>query len=163
MKNWLKSLYFNFLLWLENINLKKDNRYLSPKEIAAIVKQYSKIGEGVTVLKSKVNDLVKTKNKEEYDKILDGIQDLIPLSVREQNPDMEKFICTLKKNYAKNKDITTPLEKENMINQRIKDMYELHEHIEKRNKLREIRKAKSAGQLDLVDKLEKEFYEKYGR
>lgn len=85
---WLGGLYFELLLWLDRRNEKKQLRYLTPKEMAQIVRQYSILGEGVKEIKSKVNTLIQSRNKEEYDKVLKEIDDMVVLA--ELKPDDPK-------------------------------------------------------------------------
>ena len=55
----LGGLYFDFLLWSDRRKERKQLRYLTPKEIAQVVRQYSLIREGVKEVKSKVHSSTK--------------------------------------------------------------------------------------------------------
>ena len=50
-----------------------------------------------------------------------------------------------------------------MIDQRIQDTYELHDHIAKRSLLRAIRSARNQKDASKAEKLEQEYLNKYGR
>jgi hypothetical protein len=160
------GLYFEFLLWIDR-RTDRPSKYLTPKEMAAIVRESSQIAQGVTLMKRKVNELIQTKSKEEYKKILKEIEDLIPLSEQDENSqsDRAKFASILRDIYVKkgDRDIVTSTDKAKMIENRIKDMKELHDHIAKRNLLREIRSARNSGDVSKAAKLEQEFYKSYGR
>jgi len=50
-----------------------------------------------------------------------------------------------------------------MLDKRINDTYELHRHIEQRNLLRKARKLRAEGKDDEAQKVEQEWYAKYGK
>jgi hypothetical protein len=169
LTNWFYStyvggLYFELLLWVDR---KTDNstRYLTPKEMAQIIRESSQITDGVILMKQKINQLIRVKSKEEYQKTLEEIEDLVPYSEQEAGTDRAKFTEILREMYVKkgSKDIVTSTDKAKMIDQRIQDMHELHDHINKRNLLREIRLARNQGDVKQANRLEQEFMLKYGR
>jgi hypothetical protein len=133
--------------------------------MAQIIRESSQITDGVILMKQKVNKLVRAKSKEEYQKTLEEIEDLVPYSEEEIGTDRAKFAEILREMYVKkgSKDIVTATDKAKMIDQRIQDMHELHAHINKRNLLREIRSARNQGNATQANKLEQEFMIKYGR
>lgn len=157
------GLYFEFLLWLDR-HLDKPTRYLTPKEMATIVKESSKINDGVLLIKNKVNSLVHTRSKEEYHRVLSEIVDLTDLA-EQQNPEVARFNNMLRQFYVKkgSKDINNHTELAKAIEQRIQDTKELWEHQEKRNLLRNIRKASISGDDQALKKLQEEFNNKYGK
>lgn len=160
---WLGDLYFRFLLWRDEHNERNKIRYLTPKEMAQVIRQYSILGEGVKEMKSKVNTLVQSKNKDEYDKVLKEIEDMVTLAEREANDPKAQFVNFLKSNMdLSNSDIKTVTDRAKMVNKRINDMYELQADKLKRQLLRNIRKAEQEGNEDLAAKLKTEFKEKYG-
>jgi hypothetical protein len=155
---WLGNLYFELLLWLDRRNEKKQLRYLTPKEMAQIVRQYSLLGEGVKEVKSKVNTLIASRTKEEYDKVLKEIDDMVTLAEREANDPKAQFASFLKSNMDfSNSDIKNTTDRAKMINKRIDDMKELHKDIEKRRKLRLARQLRKEGKLQDALEIEKEF------
>lgn len=162
---WLGNLYFDYLLWKDRQDDRKSLRYLSPKEVQQIIRQYSLMSEGVREVKRKVNDLVKSKTVEEYHQTLGQIENMIKLAERDPDSPQAKFAEALRSfgDLNKVKDIETVTDRARMVDKRIKDYKELHSHIEKRQLLRNIRKAKSEGNKELVTKLEQEFYEQYGK
>jgi len=163
---YLGGLYFEFLLWVDR-KTDRSTKYLTPKEMAAIVRESSQIAQGVTLMKRKINELIQTKSKEEYQKVLAEIEDLVPLSEQNESflSEKAKFAGILRDIYVKkgNQDIVTSTDRAKMIEGRIEDMKELHRHIAKRNLLREIRSARHSGDISKATKLEQEFYKSYGR
>jgi hypothetical protein len=158
------GLYFEFLLWVDR-RTDKPSTYLTPKEMATIVRESSQITEGIVLMKQKVNQLVRSKSKDEYQKLLVEIEDLVPYSEKDTESDRAKFAYILRQMYVKkgDKDIVTTTDKAKMVDQRIQDMYELHDHIAKRSLLRAIRSARNQGDANQATKLEQEFLIKYGR
>jgi uncharacterized protein (UPF0264 family) len=158
------GLYFDLLLWVDR-RFNTTTRYLTPKEMAQIVRESSQVTEGVNIIKQKVNKLVASKSKEEYDKVLSEIDNMVSYAEREWNSDRAKFADILRQVHVKkgNIDIVTDTDKAKMVDQRIQDMYQLHDHIDKRNLLRGIRSARSQGDTNKACKLEQEFLKKYGR
>lgn len=160
------GLYFEFLLWLENRRLKREIEYSIPTHvIPQIVK--SSIQElyiiGIKRIKSKLVDLTEAKTKEEYKKVLSELKEIISLSVR-PDKNRQKYIDNLKRVYVyKDKDIKNNVDKARMIERRINDYKELHNHILQRNLRREIRKAVKNGDQKTAKKLEKEWIEKYAK
>jgi uncharacterized membrane protein YheB (UPF0754 family) len=157
---YLGGLYFDILLWID----RKFNKpkFLTPKEIAQVVREYSKIAEGTKQIKKNINELLNSKTKDEYHKVLSGIEDLTQLATDDS---LEEFKSILRDMYVKkgNKDITTHIQMAKMIDQRIEDTKELWEDKAKRQLLRQIREAKQSNNTELVNKLQSEFKLKYGR
>lgn len=139
---WLGNLYFEVLLWNDRRKSKTDVRYLTPKEISTIVRQYSLLGEGVTEVKRSINRIVQSKTKEEYDAILKEIEDLTVLAEGDPDSPKAKFAETLRSmgSFSKLKDIENDTDRAKMLERRINDMKELQAHREKRNALRAKRK-----------------------
>lgn len=136
----LGEYYFEFLLWLDR---RADRpRYLTPKEVSQVIRQYSLLNEGVGAVKQHVNSLIKAKNKEEYNSALKNIEDLAPLASRQGDATREQYANFLREVYVKkgDVDIATATDKAKMIEQRINDYKELQAHIVKRNAIREARK-----------------------
>lgn len=160
---WLGGLYFELLLWLDRRNDRKQLRYLTPKEMAQIVRQYSLLGEGVKEVKHKVNTLISSRTKDEYDKVLKEIDDMVTLAERDANHPTAQFNEFLKsKMDFSNSDIKNTTDRAKMVSKRINDMYELQDDKVKRQLLREIRKATQSGDQDKVAQLQMEFNNKYG-
>lgn len=159
----LGGLYFEFLLWLDR---KRSNptKYLTPKEMAQIVRESNKTYDGVSKVKKKIKELVNSKSSEEYHKILCEIEDLTKLATYEEGTSQAQFSKLLRSTYdLKNKDIITHTDKAKMIDKRIQDMRELWDDKNKRQLLRGIRQARKEGNTELADKLQTEFNNKYGR
>lgn len=161
---WAGNLYFNLLLFIDR-KFNKQDRFLSPKEIAQVVKQYSLLHEGVNQIKRKIDTLVKSKSKEEYSRVLGELENMVDLSERDMDTPQGRFAEMLRQIAVKKGtvDIVTHTDKAKMIDQRIGDMYELQDHIVKRTLLRKIRTARSNGEVKEASKLEKEYLGKYGR
>lgn len=160
----LGGLYFEFLLWLDRRS-DKSLKYLTPKEMSQIVKESSKLYEGVQVVKSKVNQLVNSRTKEEYHKILCEIEDLTKLTYNENNSERAKFSLMLREAYVKkrDKDVVSHTDMAKMIDQRIQDHSEMWYANEKRSLMRNIRQANQSGDKELAEKLVVEYNNKYGR
>lgn len=160
---WFGDLYFRFLLWKDEQEQKNSIRYLTPKEMAQVIRQYSILGEGVKEMKIKVNSLICSKNKEEYDKVLKQIEDMVTLAERDNNDPKAQFANFLRsKMDLSNSDIKTTTDRAKMVNKRINDMYELQDDKLKRKLLRDIRKAEQSNDEKLVEELKTKFKEKYG-
>jgi hypothetical protein len=160
---WLGDLYFRFLLWRDEQNERNKIKYLTPKEMAQVIRQYSILGEGVKEMKSKVNTLIQSKNKDEYDRVLKEIEDMVTLAEREANDPKSQFVHFLKSGMdLSNSDIKSVTDRAKMVDKRINHMYELQSDKVKRQLLRDIRKAEQDGNEELVVKLKTEFKDKYG-
>lgn len=157
--SWLGNFYFEILLYLDR---RSSKTYLTNKEVAQIVRQYSLLGEGVKQVKSKINDLLQTKNAEDYHNVLSQIENMVSLAERKADDPKAQLAKVLRQMYVKKgtKDINSDLDKAKMIDKKIKDTYELHDHIQQRQILRQIRKAKQEGDTQLAAKLEKEWANK---
>ncbi len=155
---WVGNLYFEFLLWRDRQNDRASLRYLTPKEIQQIVRQYSILGEGVKEVKGKVNKLVESRTKDEYDKVLREIEDMVSLAERDTNDPKAQFTTFLRsKMDLTPTDIKNVTDRAKMVDRRIKDMKELQEHKVKRDKLRLARKFRKEGKLEEAAEVEKEF------
>ena len=161
---YLGSLYLEFLLWLDSKKTKTPTKFLTPKEIAQVIRSYNLVSEGVTKMKYAINDLVNSKSKEEYNNILYQIENMLTFADEEANTDKAQLVYSLKEIYTKkgNKDIITATDRAKMIDQRINDMKELCDDKAKRQLLRDIRKAGEAKNTQLLSKLQTEFKTKYG-
>ena len=163
---YLGGLYFEFLLWLDRRN-SNPTKLLSPKEMAQIIRESNKTFDGVSRIKAKVATLVTSNSKEEYERVLSEIEDLMNLADWEigANTQQGQFAELLKNIYVKhgNRDIVTNTDKAKMIEGRIQDMHELWADKEKRKLLRDIRKAGQEGDNHLLNKLQTELRTKYGR
>lgn len=160
----LGGLYFQLLLWVDR-KIDKPSKYLTPKEMAQIVKQYSLINDGVNEVKKKVNKLINSNSKEEYHLTLSEIEDMMNLAQRDNDSPQANFSKILRDVYIKksNQDIVTHTDMAKMIDQRIEDHKEMWEHQQKRQLMREIRKAELSGDKQSLEKLRTEFKSKYGR
>lgn len=154
--------YLELLLWWDKRNEKKT--YLTPKEIAQVIREHSHTEAGVIAIKQKVNAIVKAKSKDEYKKILSEIEELIPHADYKDNSPNAQFAEMLRNMYVKKgTDVVTATDRAHMIDTKIQGVYELHAHIEKRTLLRQIRKVREAGNTQEAERLEQEFKTKYGR
>lgn len=161
---WIGDLYLRFLIWKDE-QTTTGPRYLTPKEAATIIKEYSLLAEGVTKVKKTVNQLVASQSKEEYDKVLRELHNMIDLAEYDNDEARAQFGRIVREISVKkgNKDIVTPQDKLNMIQQRIEDYKELHAHQAKRTLMRQIRKAKQNNDLEELKRLETQFQEQYGQ
>lgn len=155
--------YFSFLLWLDSKD-KVSTKYLTPKEMAQITRQYSLLHKGVKEVKQKVNLLVASKSAEEYDKVLKEMDDLFGLSSYNAGSAEHQMAEVMKTIKAKkgNKDIVTHTDQAKMVQDRISDYKELQGHVLKRQMMRSIRKAKEEGNKKLLKELETQWRTKYG-
>lgn len=162
---WLGDLHLRYLIWMDS-KAETNVRFLSPKEMATIIKEYSLLSEGVTKVKSKVNSLVSARSAEEYHKTLSELENMIDLSADDNNDHARVQFGNIVRDISVkkgNKDIVTSQDKLNMIHQRIDDYKELHAHQAKRNLLRQLRKAKVENNQELVKQLEQELQDKHGQ
>lgn len=159
----LGGLFFEFLLWLDR--RKERKHFLNYKEVAQIIREYSLLDEGMKQIKTKVNSLIVTKSADEYNKLLLEIEDMVTLAERDTNHPKSQLADLLRDMYTKkgNQDIVTLTDRAKMVDQRIQDMYELQNHVAKRQLLREIRKLRTEGNNEKADELKKEYDTKYGR
>lgn len=155
--------YFELLLWLDRTE-DRPTRYLTPREVAQITRQYSLLHKGVEEVKKKVNLLVNSQTAEEYDKVLNELEDLFKLSDYEDNSSEFRMSQLMRSIQVKkgNKDIVTHTDRARMIQDRIGDYKELQDHKLKRDMMREIRKARKEGNAEKVERLENEWKVKYG-
>jgi len=171
---WLGGLYFNFLLWLDSLqgsensigSLFGNSNFSSNKEVTRAVLELRQIAyrEGVGKIKCKVNSLVSSKTKEEYNKTLGEIEDLIEFA-KETDPNKLEMIRILRSAaiFTGGQDIKTHTDRAKMVDKRIGHFRELHSHIESRRLLRTIRQAESDNDKSLAEKLRKEWKEKYAK
>ena len=161
---WLGDLHLRYLIWRDS-RAEVGPRYLTPKEMATVIKEYSLVAEGVTKVKKKVNALVASQSKEEYHRILSELENMIDLSEDDTDSAKAKFSQIVRDISVKkgNKDIVTSQDKLNMIHQRIDDYKELHQHQAKRNLMRQLRKARQDKNQELIQQLETELREKHGQ
>lgn len=162
----LGGLIFEFLLWLDRRS-DRPTKYLTPKEMAQIVREYSKVYEGVDQIKRKVKQLVQANSKEEYQRVLQEITDLVNLASYEEemNTPRAQFVDYLRQVQVKKgtQDIVTATDMAKMIDQRIEHTYAVQQDKLKRQLLREIRKERNLGNAEKVRELEQEYIKKYGR
>jgi hypothetical protein len=162
--SFLGGLYLELLLWLDRKG--EDKKYLTPKQMSQIIRESSKLAEGTLAIKKKVNALVNSRTKEEYELTLSQLSDLLPLSEYEdRNSARAKYTEFLSKvgNVKKIVDVENATDRAKMIEKKIEATYELQAHVAKRNLLRELRKARVNKDEALAATLEKQYKEKYGR
>lgn len=161
---WIGDLYFRYLIWVD-AKAYKLPKFMSPKEMATIIKEHSLLADGVNVVKGKVNQLVTERNASEYHRVLSNVDNMIDLSKNDKEDGRNAMAQVVHEIAVKkgNRDIVTPQDKLNMINQRIDDMKELHAHIEKRNLFRAHRKAVLENKAEEAEQLLKTIQEKYGK
>jgi len=161
---WIGDLYFRYLVWAD-AKADKLPKFMTPKEMATIIKEHSLLAEGVTAVKGKVNELVSEKTATEYHRVLSSVDNMVELAKNEKDDGRSMMAQVVHEIAVKkgNRDIVTPQDKLNMIHQRIEDYKELHAHIEKRNLYRALRKAANEGDKAKVAELQKTIQEKYGK
>lgn len=161
------GLYLEVLLWWD-YRFGPDAPFRASPDftVAQIVRNAQMIAytRGMKNLKSKINDLAFTKDKEEYNKVLQEVQNLVALA-EETDPSKIKRSELLKNMYVYKggKDIRNDTEKAKMIQQRIRDFKQLQNHKASRQILREIRQLKKNGKDKEAKELEKEWSTKHGR
>lgn len=160
----LGGLYLEFLLWLDGT--RDDKKYLTPKQMAQIVRESSKLAEGTLAIKTKVNALLSSKTKGEYELRLSEIQDLLPLSeyqdVNSSRATYVKFLRSIG-DTTKIVDVENATDRAKMIDKKIEAVYELQDYNAKRQLAKTIKKHIQEGNQEEADKLKQEFKRKYGR
>lgn len=148
VNSWFGSLYLNYLIWRQTKeNMQKYETAIGSKPVNQIIREYNLIAQGVSKVKRTVNNLIGKREAQEYHKVLSTIDNMVDLAQHEEGSGQSELAKITRQIAVKkgNVDIATPQEKLSMINKRIDDMKELHEHIEKRNKLRQLRKERKNG------------------
>jgi len=163
-RTWLGNLYLYFLLWLDE---KRGPEPVVPNHEVnqlVITAQQFAYKEGLRNMKKHVNSLVKAETKEEYQKVLSQIDNLIK-HAKSDSKEKEKLTEALYKAwvFTGGRDIKSSKERAKMIEKRIDDYKELQEHKLKRKLMKEIRVAEREGNEELVNQLQKEWKEKYGQ
>lgn len=160
----LGGLYLEFLLWLDGT--RDEKKYLTPKQMAQIVRESSKLAEGTLAIKTKVNSLLSARSKNEYEVRLSEIQDLLPLSEYEdKNSTRATYVNFLRSigDTTKIVDVENATDRAKMIDKKIEAVYELQRYNEKRKLAKDIKELMSVGNIDMANKLKDELRKKYGR
>lgn len=170
-KRWYRtriySLYLEALLWWD-YKYGKDAPFRAAPDftVAQIVRnaQVLAYSRGLKRLKNEINNLAFTKDKEEYDKVLKEIKDLVALA-QETDPNKINRAELLQNMYVYKggKDIKNGTEKAKMIQQRIGDFKELQEQKVSRQMQRDMRRLRKEGNTKEANKLQKQWSTKYGR
>lgn len=161
------GLYLEFLLWWD-YKFGKDAPFRAAPDftVAQIVRnaQILAYARGIRKLKNKINDLAFTKDKEEYEKILAEVKNLVALA-EETDPSKIKRAKLLDSMYVYKggKDIKNDTEKAKMIQQRIRDFKELQKHKVSRAMLKDMRRLRKEGKDQEADELQKQWSTEYGR
>lgn len=139
---------------------------LSDKSTSVNIRQQDneyKYVQGLLNLKKEINSLVGSeKTTENYEKILSKYkQDLLVFAKNKSQLSKAKQILKKALFKEKTKDVSNRKEKKEMISTRINHMYELQDYKLKRQLLRDIKQAEKKGNLELTNKLKKEFSKKY--
>lgn len=160
---WLGGKYLEFLLWKDGQNEKVE--MTNSKQVNEIVIQAQQLlyKEGIANIKKKVNSIVNSGTKEEYDQKLKGLEDLMPLAERDDEKLKQVKQALFQAYVVKDKDIKNSTDFAKMIDQKIEDTKKLWAHKEKRDILRKIRKLKTSGEMEQAAQLEQEFFNRYGR
>lgn len=160
----LGGLYLEFLLWLDGT--RDEKKFLTPKQMAQIVRESSKLAEGTLAIKLRVNSLLSSKTKDEYQLKLSEIEDLLPLSeYNDANSSRAAYVNFLRSvgDTTKIVDVENATDRAIMIDRKIKAVYELQAYTEKRNMAKAIKKAISDGNVQLANQLKEELQRLYGR
>lgn len=156
--------YLEYLLLKDSKESKQ--KYLTPKEMAQIIRESSKMAEGTLAIKKKVNALVNSTTKEEYDRVLSEIEDLVSLSEYDDKDSSRHKYVQFLKNVGDTKkvvDVENALDRAKMIDKKIDAIYELQEYNLKRQMAKDIKRLVSEGKTEEANKLKEEFKKKYGR
>lgn len=162
---WAGGAYLEFLLWVDRRKSPKETRYLTPKEMATIIRESHKIAEGTELMKQRINNLVTSKDKAGYEVALSGVEELIQFAKGDSNTAQGQFAAIARQMYVKkgSQDIVTATDRAKMVDQRILDMYELQDQRARQQMWRKIRKLRNEGKMHEADGLLKEWRTKYGR
>ena len=138
------GLYFDFLLWVDRVKFRRENKkkYLNPATKNIVMQmQKIKIAQGVGNIKRKVGELTASSTKEEYEKVLDELKELMPLA-EDNRPELKKMKKALYEVWVfkGGKDIRSTTDRAKMVDRRIQHYKELHEHKIKREEIRKQRK-----------------------
>jgi len=160
----LGGFYLEFLLWLDGT--RDEKKFLTPKQMAQIVRESNKLAEGTLAMKTKVNALLSSKTKGEYEVRLSEIQDLLPLSeYQDANSTRATYVKFLRSigDTTKIVDVENATDRAKMIDKKIDAVYELQDYNAKRQLAKAIKKHIQEGNQEEADKLRQEFKRKYGR
>lgn len=161
--NWFLQKYLEIVFFLDKKKLEKAlDREFQITSMGGMYQIYQndterKYAEGIALVKNKVNSAVKSKSKEEYERVLKEISDLIILS-NEETPSQRALRKALEKLYA-------PKEKSKkaMIRDRIQHYEELREYNQERTLIKKIKQARKDNNIELAEKLELEWMTLYGK
>lgn len=160
----LGGFYLEFLLWLDGT--RSEQKYLTQKEVAQIIRESSKLAEGTLAVKQKVNGLLSARTKAEYELKLSEIEDLLPLSTYDDaNSSRARYVQFLQSIGDRTKivDVENATDRAIMIDRKIKAVYELQAYNEKRNMAKAIKRAISEGDTQEANRLKEELKRLYGR
>lgn len=161
-KSFLGELYLRFLLWIDSIKLKKRKKNYNITNNPVVLRDSLKIkyDESVGLIKKKIKELSESNTKEDLEKTLSNLDDLVKFAEKEQN----EMIENLKEVYVyKEKDIKTDTDKAKMLEKRINHYEQLKKGKEKRELNKAIRLATRKGDTGRVEKLTQEWKVKYGK
>lgn len=165
--SWLGGKHLEVLLWLDYRKSRKNYK-LTPSEVQQVIRKYSLLNQGVIEMKYSINNLLKSRTKEEYDNLFREVDNLIEFAQESKDSEKAKAIefvrtAAVKKNKdGIEQDVITATDHAKMIEKKIEHVKEWQEHTKKRNMLREVRKLKAAGLNEEADKLFKEWQVLYG-
>jgi len=164
--SFLGNIYFNILLWYDNFIERRQRRKNLPNfTTKQIIKQTNQMyyDIGIKQIKTKINTLTKTATKEEYERVLSELKELLSLAALAPEDKQELSDILYKVAVKKGKDINNDIELAKMVNTRISHFNELQQHKIKRELNKRIRIAYKAGDVNLANDLIQEFKSKYGR
>lgn len=164
IKLFIFELYLSYIARTNKKRLEQElNKYLnsiggSEFEVVQDANQY-KLAQAVAKIKRAVNERVKTQG--DYHKVLSDVSDLALLSNSSYEISKVKAIL-YRMHVKKGLDIANEKDKEQMIESRINDYYELQRYNEERALLKAIKKAKKDNNKELQQQLTEEWKHKYG-
>ena len=160
-------MYVYLLMWWKTARLKKDLdnelRIFSKGSLHEIYQDDTqrKYFEGLSKVKKTIN--AKATTKEEYEKALGSIKELLSLA-RDETPSQRALRKILKSSLTRSgKDIKTDKDKRNMIQERIGHYEELRKYNEERAIIKEIKQTRKEGNETLATELEDKWRIKYGK
>ncbi len=170
ISNWfyttkLGGLYFEFLLWYDRWKFKQETKkYIHNKETARIIINHTKAlyRDGLKQVKIKVAELTTAPTAEEYDRVLNEIEDIVSLAKLETNNEI-KALKLINGDLTKTKDVENNTDKAKMIKQRIAHYEELKKYNKKRTLIKAIKLAIKEGNKKLAEELEEQWSKEYGK
>lgn len=164
MKKWIAGIYFTLVFKWKNYRLQKLlEEELTPSFSSSDVygvhqnDTQRKYLEGLANLKRSINSKVKSRNKDEYHRVLSDVKELVALGRVETKT--QRMIRETLTSICKLPEVN----RKEMINQRIEHYEELHKYKEQRELIKKAKQARKEGDIELAEQLETKWREQNGQ